>query len=152
MLNFEFGLTLDFLKFAVLTLILTVISWKDIKTKTISNGTILILFVSGLIFLFLTMNVSYIIDAVGAAVVVFALMSFASFLSKGSIGMGDVKLLSVVTLYIGSMGIFNMLFLSTLLAGLYSIGLLVFKKAERKSTIPFAPFITLGLLLTIITA
>lgn len=62
-------------------------------------------------------------------------------------GFGDVKLAAVVGLYLGWMGWGALViggFSAFILGGVYSIGLLIFRKANRKSGIPFGPWMLLG--------
>jgi leader peptidase (prepilin peptidase)/N-methyltransferase len=72
-----------------------------------------------------------------------------SFVYPAGIGWGDVKLSGVIGLYLGWFGA------STLLAGLIGgyllaavtgIGLIVARRATRKSQIPFGPFMIAGTL------
>jgi leader peptidase (prepilin peptidase)/N-methyltransferase len=62
-------------------------------------------------------------------------------------GFGDVKLAALLGLYLGWLGWGNLIvgaFAAFLLGGLFSIGLLVFRKANRKTAIPFGPWMLLG--------
>ena len=61
-----------------------------------------------------------------------------------AIGFGDVKLITVLGLFFGPLGILKIAYASILLAGVYAIGLLLAK--QRPAYIPFAPFISLSTL------
>jgi prepilin signal peptidase PulO-like enzyme (type II secretory pathway) len=63
--------------------------------------------------------------------------------NKPGMGMGDVKLFTAVALYLG-WSTFWLIYLSVMLAGLFSLVLLVLGVLDRKSHIPFAPFITIA--------
>lgn len=68
-------------------------------------------------------------------------------LSKGGMGLGDVKLAVPIGFITGYMGLipFLMAFIaSSLLGGLYAFALLVLKRADRKTVVPFGPFMILG--------
>ena len=68
-------------------------------------------------------------------------------------GFGDVKLSGVLGLYLGYLGWAEVVtggFLAFLLGGIAGIGLLLVRKAGRKSQIPFGPFMLLGALLAIL--
>jgi leader peptidase (prepilin peptidase)/N-methyltransferase len=62
-------------------------------------------------------------------------------------GFGDVKLAALLGLYLGWLGWGNLIvgaFAAFLLGGLFSIGLLLFRKAKGKTAIPFGPWMLLG--------
>lgn len=64
-----------------------------------------------------------------------------------AIGMGDVKLVLVLGLYTGFLGwdtVLAAVVLSFLLGGLVSLMLLLGRRADRRSRIPFGPFLLLG--------
>ena len=67
---------------------------------------------------------------------------------KGSIGMGDVKLLALTGLYRGLWNTMSAVFLSLLASFLISVFLLITKKKGRKDQIPFGPCIMLGTVLS----
>jgi leader peptidase (prepilin peptidase)/N-methyltransferase len=63
-------------------------------------------------------------------------------------GMGDVKLFIPIGMFLGwKLALFT-LFLSIMLGGIISIILLVFKIKDRKSAIPFGPFIVIATYIT----
>lgn len=81
----------------------------------------------------------------------FALMFLLYVLTRHGIGMGDVKMLSVLGLLTGLRLAINTLFLGVLLCGAGSSLLLIFKKKSIKDNIPFGPFLYGGLLISIVT-
>jgi len=68
------------------------------------------------------------------------------FLMKGSLGMGDIKLMAVTGLICGFFKVFNILFYALLFSFVCGVVLLALKKADRKSQIPMAPFLLCGYL------
>ncbi len=65
----------------------------------------------------------------------------------GGMGFGDVKLAGVLGLYLGWMGWGNLIvgaFAAFLLGGLFSLGLVIFRKAGGRSKVPFGPWMFLG--------
>jgi leader peptidase (prepilin peptidase)/N-methyltransferase len=62
---------------------------------------------------------------------------------RGQIGLGggDIKLWGVLGLYLGPMGIAYNIFLSCFLGSLVGGGLILSKVLDRKTPIPFGPFI-----------
>lgn len=65
--------------------------------------------------------------------------------AKDGVGAGDLKIYTLVGFYLGLAGVINVMFYSLFSAALVGIVLLVSKKAKRKTQIPMAPFIFLGL-------
>lgn len=72
------------------------------------------------------------------------LMAFAY---PGGMGLGDVKLAGVLGIFLGWLGWGPLVvgaFAAFLLGGVFSVGLLIARKATRKSGIPFGPWMLLG--------
>ena len=67
-------------------------------------------------------------------------------LMRGSLGMGDVKLMAVTGLVCGFHKTFNILFYGLFFSFLCGVVLLLTKKADRNSQIPMAPFLFCGYL------
>lgn len=75
------------------------------------------------------------------------------FLLPNAIGRGDVKLAGVLGLYLGWFGQstwFAGLLLGFVFGGVVSIGLLVTRRASRKSEIPYGPYMLAGALVGIL--
>jgi Flp pilus assembly protein protease CpaA len=70
--------------------------------------------------------------------------------SRGGIGMGDVKLFAVIGAYVGSRSIAACLLLSMILAAVYSVVMMLRRKLTAKDEIPLAPFAAAGTILSIL--
>ncbi|HKI44142.1 MAG TPA: A24 family peptidase [Balneolales bacterium] len=68
------------------------------------------------------------------------------FFSKKGMGMGDIKLLFLIGLYLGWQ-VFWFLYLAIIIGGLWALAGLVLKKLQRTSRIAFAPFLFVGMCL-----
>ena len=88
------------------------------------------------------------ISSVFGALIGGGIFLLAHFISKGGVGMGDVKLFAVIGFYVGNGSIMAAAFLSVMAGAVYSITMLLFKKIKLKEEIPFAPFIFVGTILT----
>jgi leader peptidase (prepilin peptidase)/N-methyltransferase len=65
----------------------------------------------------------------------------------GGMGFGDVKLAAVLGIYLGWLGWGELVvgaFAAFLLGGLFAIGLMIFRRAGRKTAIPFGPWMLGG--------
>lgn len=79
---------------------------------------------------------------------VFFLLRLAS---RGSIGYGDIKFITVSALILGIYGEFSFLLFSHVSAAIVAVFLLIRKKAGRKDRIPFAPFFWFGYCIMLLT-
>ncbi|HEX3004478.1 MAG TPA: prepilin peptidase [Angustibacter sp.] len=90
--------------------------------------------------------------AAGGGAVLYAVFFLLVFIHPAGMGFGDVKLAGVLGAYLGWLG-WGVLavggFLGFLLGGVYGGGLLLAKRAGRKSAIPFGPFMLAGALVAV---
>ena len=119
-------------------LLLLFISLEDIKNYEINTKLLSILLVINVgTFHFTKENIFLIVGVIFFYHALF-------FITKEKIGYGDIKLFLVLAL---NLDIFENIYLFSFTffyAGVCAVGLLLFKKVNRKSTLPLAPFITLG--------
>lgn len=80
----------------------------------------------------------------------FILLAILSFISRGGLGMGDVKIISVLGFYTGLATMFYTLVLGMFCCFFYCIYLIIVKKKDKEYEIPFGPFILIGLVLSMI--
>jgi leader peptidase (prepilin peptidase)/N-methyltransferase len=75
-----------------------------------------------------------------------------SFMSKGGIGSGDVRLAPVLAMFLGWMGwsyVYIGLASGFILGGIWALALMFMGKANRSSHIPFGPFLCVGAVATL---
>lgn len=85
-----------------------------------------------------------------AAAVVFVVCILFLLLSRGGLGMGDVKLFALIGLYFGLSGLLIALFCSILLVFVAALVLLFLKKKKKNDELSFGPYILAGALLAMI--
>ncbi len=86
------------------------------------------------------------------ALALFGFYFLLAFIYPAGMGFGDVKLAGVLGLYLGWLGWGVLVvggFLGFLLGGLIGGGLMIVRRAGRKSKIPFGPFMILGAFLAL---
>ena len=77
------------------------------------------------------------------------LFLFVYLISRRGLGGGDVKFMAAAGLYTGFFGILSAMLYGCVLAALAGFSLLIAKKIGRKDSIPLAPFLYAGILITI---
>lgn len=81
--------------------------------------------------------------------VIFCMISFGFcyLLSRGSMGAGDVKLSVIMGLYLTGEYVVGAVFYGCILSACFSIAMLACRKVTRKDSIPFVPFLYLGVII-----
>lgn len=69
---------------------------------------------------------------------------FVSFITKEAVGYGDGIFLAAAGILLGFSEMVGILLIGLLVSAVFSLFLLVFKKATRKTALPFLPFLTVG--------
>ena len=141
----------------ILSFILFSISKEDIKTMLISENKLRIFALSGILYLASIglsnneINIIYLfINNFIAMLIIFLIMLTISSISYklfriNSLGMGDIKLSSISSIWLGIEMSFISLCFSFLLSSLFSIYGIISKKFKRFHQYPFAPFLSIGI-------
>lgn len=69
--------------------------------------------------------------------------------SKGGLGGGDVKYMAVMGLFMGYDGILFATLVGTVLTSVVGLALILMKRMTRKDPLPLAPFLFIGIVVTI---
>ncbi|KAB3532803.1 prepilin peptidase [Alkaliphilus serpentinus] len=141
-----YGYTIKFLFMALLFATLTAISIEDYRSKIIPDLLIIVGMIIGFILIPFINNI-YLLDHLATGVIGGGLIAIFSVISKGAIGLGDAKLTALIGLYMGMMGALVVILTATFICGIFGLILLTFKIKNRKSTIPFAPFVLLSFII-----
>lgn len=81
-------------------------------------------------------------------VVGFGIFLLLAIIGRGALGMGDVKLAGVIGMMAGYPTVLTALIIGAIAGGVAALVLLVSRKATRKTKIAYAPYLALGVLLT----
>ena len=144
----HFGLNLLLVKYLILICFLMVISFIDLKHYLIPDQLILLMLGTGILLNFFTRELP--ISSILWGVLVPAGMLFLlAVLSKGGMGGGDIKLAGAAGLFLGWPQSLLALLLASFLGSIFGLTLLIFRLKKRKDPLPFAPFLSGGIVLTV---
>jgi len=147
-LFYRFGPTPVLIKYLFLASILVAAAFIDLEHYIIPNRLVLVGAGGGLLSPLLQ-DVS-VWSALSGMAVAGGVLLLLALVSKGGMGLGDVKLAAVVGLFLGwPLGLVAVFF-AACLGGAFGILLLVFGIKRRKDPIPFGPFIALGTVVTLL--
>tara|TARA_Y100001968_G_C18982036_1_gene537276 strand:- start:109 stop:549 length:441 start_codon:yes stop_codon:yes gene_type:complete len=133
------------------------ISKEDLRTMLISENKLRIFAALGFLYLACVglsdkriNSIGLIIDNFSGMIVIFLIMYSISFISYkllgiNSLGMGDIKLSSISSIWLGIELTFMSLFISFLLSAAYSLHGKITKKFNPFDQYPFAPFLSIGI-------
>ena len=127
------------------------LSIMDIISRRLPNPLNLALFVLSAIII----SISGIVDHASSRVISSFIDSLVlsisflivSFATRGGMGMGDVKLsagIGLIAGFYGTQTLFLSTFLSFILGALVGVALLLLRKGNLKTTLPFGPFMIIG--------
>lgn len=153
-LFYYFKLSLDFIYLSLISSVLIVITFIDLKEMIIPDVLVIILLILSVLYKILNYylyNVPpQILNSLGGLLIAGGLFLAIVILSKGGMGGGDVTLISALGFILGIKYILLNIFLSFILGAIISIILLITKIKDRKDPIPFGPFIILGFYITVL--
>ena len=118
----------------------------DVKHKILPDGINIYLALLFLSFSILTKPVGFWLLG-GAIGFLFPLgITYIFYLLKNQVGLGggDIKLYGALGLYLGPIGVLHNVFLSCILGSLISLPLILAKVIDRKTPVPFGPFIIIA--------
>ncbi|WP_166805337.1 A24 family peptidase [Cryobacterium sp. TMT4-10] len=123
----------------------------DLDTQTLPNRIVLPAYPVAAILLIVAALLSgepaRLFGALAGGAALFGVYLLLALAYPAGMGLGDVKLAGVLGLYLGWLGWGELAvggFAAFLLGGLFAIGLVVTRKATRKSGIPFGPWMLAG--------
>lgn len=141
----------------VFTAVLVALSAIDIDTRTIPNKVLypswavaVVLLVAGAA---ADGDLGRLPWAAAGAALGFGLLFVIWFVAPGGMGYGDVRLSGYLGLHLGYLGLGHValgLFAGFLFGALAGIGLMAVRGRDRKSAIPFGPFLAAGALLALV--
>lgn len=126
-------------------LLLIYIAIKDIKSFTISNKVLCVLLILSLVKQILAVN--SINDMKGlllCSAILLVIFSVLYYGIKNFMGGGDVKLIFVLSIWLGYPQIIIALYIAFVLGGVFAVMYLLIKRRKCTAKIAFAPFLVVG--------
>ena len=120
---------------------LLLITFTDFEQYVIFDRMILPFIITGIAAI-LHLNLP-IYDRLIAALVGFGTFFLLAVLTRGGIGGGDIKLVAVLGLWLGTNRLFKIIFAACIIAGVVAVVMLLTKKIDRKSYLAYGPYFTL---------
>ncbi len=139
------GNSIFLVKYLFLFSVLIIITFVDLEYQAIPNNLIVILLLWATLWQLLYPEIS-LGKAFSGAALGGGLLLLIAVISKGGMGGGDIKLMFVMGLYLGLSLTALALFLGFLSGSVIGLILIVLRYKTRKDPIPFAPFLTVGII------
>lgn len=133
-----------------------VIALEDGQKQIINNNTLLKILYSWVIITLLELFFSFreglflLIQSILGLLLGGGVFFFVYLMSGKKLGGGDVKLMALVGLMLGSSVIFTVMIIGTALSSVFCWSLFLTKRINEKTTVPFVPFLYIGILVTIL--
>ncbi len=143
------GLSIDNVKYIITTILLGWAAFCDIRTKLIPDICWILMGITGVINFLLPTDNS-ITDILFGGLTILIILGSISLFSHGTMGFGDVKLLSSMGLVLGFAEIWTILFYAAILSSIIGIIFVAVKKAKIKEKLAFAPFIFIAMFINIL--
>ena len=153
-----YGISITSLLLVILSVFFVIIFFIDLKHFIIPNSLTFPLMFIGFIksfdpnldnFLFPNYINSLIGGVIGYLIIWSIIFTYKKIKNKEGMGLGDAKLLSAIGFWFGWVSIPFVLFLSSIIALMFSLPSLINKSKNLSSQIPFGPYIIIGITLYI---
>ena len=156
-LLYLYGISEKFFIYAFLSVILIIDLFVDLKAQIIPNGLNMVGFIVGIIYMYvkLVFQIYEGIDLLlgvfvgGGIFLLIALFALIVYRKEG-MGLGDVKLMGVLGLFLGARNIFQIFIISFTIGAIVSIILLIARIKKMDDYIPFGPFIVVSTFITMV--
>ncbi|CQR48014.1 Type 4 prepilin-like proteins leader peptide-processing enzyme [Paraliobacillus sp. PM-2] len=141
------GFEIELIMALSLTSLVAIIMVTDLKYMVIPNKILLFFLPIFILIRFFSPLQPWWSSIVGA-LIGFFLIFFIILFSKGGMGAGDMKLFAILGVVLGYQGILLTFFIAVLLGSISSAILLLLKQVDRKTAIPFGPYICIAACIT----
>ena len=142
----------DTVVFQFVTLVIAYIMFSvvDFRTKAVPNEMLLGMGVTQFLYMIRNSDLQQFLWDLAAGVVVYLFCMLLTVISKEGFGLGDAKLLGLTAVFTGGAYVLQIAFWGLICAFICSIFILAYHKGNRKTELPFVPFLTCGMILHIV--
>lgn len=148
LLMYKLGLTLEFLFSYVFCASLIVVSLIDLDYQIIPNEIslpgIVVFFAYSFFSSRLPWKASLLGIVFGGGILALIAVFYYLLTRTEGMGMGDVKLLAMIGAFLGIEGVIFTLVVGSILGSIFGIVLTLRDKGDRKTKVPFGPFLSIG--------
>ena len=145
----KYGLNAEFIIMLIVISSLIIVSFIDLEHQIIPNEITFSLIPLGLVMSVFLNHISFINSLLGLVIPV-GLLLLIAFIYKKGMGIGDVKLIGMIGVFVGWKYALISIFIGSLLGSIYGIFMMATDKMSRKTRIPFGPFISSGAVIMIL--
>lgn len=146
----KYGVSLEFIKYAVFISVLVVIGIIDLDTTDVYFSTTLTGIISSAIFLAIYLYIGIPVSSyIYGGIIGGGLLAVIILVTKGGMGWGDAEICLMCGFFLGLKLTILMLFLSFIIGSVIGLLLILSGKKSRKDYIPFGPFIAAAAIATI---
>lgn len=146
----NYGFSILFLNYAIISSILIVISFIDYDYQIIPDKILLFGFLTNMTLITLYNSLDYLFNGVLGLLLGGGILFVIAILTKGAMGGGDIKLMAMLGMTFGPKYTLITLLMSFIIGAIISVMLLATGKKERKDFIPFGPFISIAAVVTVL--
>lgn len=139
---YKFGLSLQFVFFALLCSLLIILTFTDLRHMTMPTVILAIVFVLGVLYMLLVKK-QY-LDSLFGALAGGGFFLLLNLVTKGNMGEGDIILIAALGLWLGLKGIVITTLFAFIIAAVVSVAVLIKNGGNLKTMVPFGSFIAIG--------
>lgn len=154
-LLYKYGISTTFFIYSFISIILVILTFVDIKAQIIPNELNFIGFLVGIVIAYIVAVKDILLSfdlllgmITGAGIFIFIALFALVVYRKEGMGIGDIKLMGMLGLFLGVYNIVQVFIISFLVGAIISIFLLVAKIKKSTDYIPFGPFIVVATIFT----
>lgn len=123
----------------------------DYETKYVDNKLLLMLLLVSIVSLAVNNNL-HMLEGIMTGIASYLVLAIFSKITREAFGMGDAKVLGLLGVIYGFMGLMSILFISSIVVFFVSLYLLIKSKENKNKELPFTPYIYIGIVYMIVTS